>query len=264
MGDVVPIEEWAAATRTRRSHRRYTGEPPTAEQSAALTAHCESFKPMPGARVVFVAEPAVYIFKGIVGSYWDVLGAPSALVFIADTAVAGHAEHLGYAGEAAVLEATRLGLDTCWVAGSFDRRKAARLVEMARTERVLAASPVGIASDDAKTFKRKSLPEIAPGIESGRWPAWVFDGVELARFAPSAMNRQPWRFRLEDDACAVSAESGPSFTVSKRLDCGIAMLHFEIGAALAGGIGVWEPLEAPDVARYRLARFEQEVADERP
>jgi hypothetical protein len=41
--------------------------------------------------------------------------------------------------------------------------------------------------------------------------------------------------------------------LSRRLDCGIAMLHFELGARAAGLTGEWEFLEAPEVARYVLS-----------
>jgi hypothetical protein len=36
----------------------------------------------------------------------------------------------------------------------------------------------------------------------------------------------------------------------KRLDCGIAMLHIELGALAGGTTGVWTRLPAPDVARF--------------
>ena len=41
--------------------------------------------------------------------------------------------------------------------------------------------------------------------------------------------------------------------LSRCLDCGIAMLHFELGARAAGLPGEWEFLEAPEVARYILS-----------
>ncbi len=45
---------------------------------------------------------------------------------------------------------------------------------------------------------------------------------------------------------------GSEGNISRRLDCGIAMLHFEVGARLMGAPGRWEVLEAPQVARYRV------------
>lgn len=258
----VSIEEWAAAVPRRHSRRRFSGAQLTLEQADAMRAHCEDFMPFAAARTVFVREPHVDIFGGVFGSYGAIRRAPSVLVMIADTAEPDHQAMVGYTGEGAVLEATRLGLGTCWVAGFFDRRKTRALVDLAEGERVLAVSPLGepevrptagesAHADVAKVRKRKTLPEIAPGIDGGRWPMWAFAGIELARVAPSAMNRQPWSFRLEDDSVVLSVgRPGGDRAVSKRLDCGIAMLHFELGALVNGGIGGWSFLEAPDVARY--------------
>ncbi len=47
------------------------------------------------------------------------------------------------------------------------------------------------------------------------------------------------------NSITVSADSAvnPTMVVSKRLDCGIAMLHIEIGALTSGVKGSWEPAE---------------------
>ncbi|MHB1361165.1 MAG: hypothetical protein ACYCW5_01020 [Thermoleophilia bacterium] len=42
--------------------------------------------------------------------------------------------------------------------------------------------------------------------------------------------------------------------ISERLDCGIAMLHPELGARHAGARASREYLEAPDVARLRFVK----------
>ena len=38
--------------------------------------------------------------------------------------------------------------------------------------------------------------------------------------------------------------------ISKRLDCGIAMLHFELGAREVGASGSWQLLSGRDVALW--------------
>ncbi len=43
---------------------------------------------------------------------------------------------------------------------------------------------------------------------------------------------------------------GPEFTVSKRLDCGIAMMHIEVAALNCGIRGEWQFQKAPRVARF--------------
>jgi len=40
--------------------------------------------------------------------------------------------------------------------------------------------------------------------------------------------------------------------ITKRLDCGIAMLHLEIGVLYRGVWGKWEYLHSPDVARFMV------------
>jgi hypothetical protein len=45
-------------------------------------------------------------------------------------------------------------------------------------------------------------------------------------------------------------KGGPEFTVSKRLDCGIAMLHIEVAAMNCGVRGERQFLKALQVARF--------------
>ncbi|MBT9143935.1 MAG: hypothetical protein DDT29_02349 [Dehalococcoidia bacterium] len=88
-------------------------------------------------------------------------------------------------------------------------------------------------------------------MEIVKWPEWVKASLEAARLAPSAINRQPWGFNVEDDGITVFVRtSGPEFNVSKRLDCGIAMLHIEVAALSSGVKGDWKSLEAPRVGRF--------------
>ena len=77
--------------------------------------------------------------------------------------------------------------------------------------------------------------------------------LEAARLAPSAVNRQPWGFDVQDDGITVFVRTmGPEFNVSKRLDCGIAMLHLEVAAVDSGCKGEWEFLPSPQVAKFRI------------
>jgi hypothetical protein len=64
------------------------------------------------------------------------------------------------------------------------------------------------------------------------------------------MNRQPWRFRIEGGALVVAYAGSDTPRTSKRLDCGIAMVHAELGAASEGAFGRWELLVGRDVARF--------------
>jgi len=258
--------DWLAAVARRRSRRSFDGVPVDTTELHAMEDLCRRFRPYADARVELVTDPAVDIFKGIVGGYGKVTDAPHALLFIADTRAPFANQHLGYTGEAIVLEATSRTLDTCWIGGFFDPKKATSLVELGAGERVVAASPLGIALAQATSAERtmtnmagsknrKPLEVIAPDGTAG-WPAWAIGALETARLAPSAVNRQPWRFRWDDDALVVSVNGRlETPKVTKRLDCGIAMLHVEIAALSYGVTGSWTDLSSGlDVARFVPAK----------
>ena len=253
---------WLEAARDRVSRRSYDGARIEPDVLGQLAEHCESFRPADPVRAALIERAPDTIFKGIVGSYGSIKGAPSALAFVGPAADDREPAALGYTGQAAVLEATRLGLDTCWVGGFFYPGKASKLVELHGGETVHAVSPLGHASASLsgaervayrqkadKPKPRKPLDEIAPGY--GAWPEWAREGATLARLAPSAYNRQPWRFRFENGRIIVSHDGDEPKKFSKRRDCGIAMLNFEVGARAAGVAGGWEYLRhGRDVAQF--------------
>jgi len=259
--------DWLAAVARRRSRRAFDGTPAETVALDAVDAICERFRPYPDARVVLVRDPGVDIFKGIIGSYGKVTNAPHALLFIADTHVDFSDQHLGYVGEAVILEATTQNLATCWIGGFFDPKRAATLVRLAPGERILAVSPLGIAQPAtsrtertmtgmAASSTRKPLDALAPdGV--GGWPAWAVATLETARLAPSAVNRQPWRFSWDGSGLVISVNNHRETPkVTKRLDCGIAMLHVEIAALSFGVTGTWTDL-ATGLAVARFSPSEE-------
>jgi Putative TM nitroreductase len=256
---------WYAAIASRRSRRSYEKgkqiEPGPREQLGEV---CKSFRPYPCARVEFIAEPPDDIFANALGFYGNVKNAPAFLAFIGDTSDPNVQEKMGYTGEAAVLEATRLGLGTCWVALTYNTKSVSSIINLKGTEKLLSVSPIGYTIEkwtfEEKMFtafgamhQRKPLSIMTTGIKELQRAAWSQAAVEAARLAPSATNRQPWNFDVEDDGITISIKNtGMEFNVSKRLDCGIAMLHIELGAMSAGVSGGWEFLKQPQVARFKI------------
>lgn len=259
----IPLAEWASAIATRRSVRTYKRQRLDDAALASLRDFCAALPGRTVARVAVLDQAPPDLFTGLViGSYGRVAGASSAVLVIGRPDKRAAQECTGYAGEAALLQATAMGLGTCWIAGSFDRAVASRLVDLEAGEQVFAVSPVGHSEDKPRSGEvlmkamvrakhRRPIGEIAPGFDEERWPAWAAEGVRLARIAPSAVNRQPWRFDLTDGSViARVVRRGREGSISRLLDVGIAMLHFEVGARLMGAEGTWELLDPPDVARY--------------
>lgn len=246
---------WLGAVQTRVSSRRYSGTRVADESLARLERTCERLSLTPGgSRAVLVREAPPEVFTGLVGSYGRVQDAPS-LVAFAGTGDAAH--DIGHIGEAVILEATALGLDTCWIAASFDPERAGRLAALGTGERVHAITALGHATDTVgvserlmraslRARSRLSLDAIAPGHEG--WPAWAREAVAALRLAPSGANKQPWRLHMDGDALVLT--QAPKTYWTAPIDFGIAMLHAELGAAHAGVSGEWSTAGAGEVARF--------------
>jgi hypothetical protein len=260
----IPFSIWHDAIPKRRSIRQYAARPVEAAGLEAMHRVCAEFRPFPSARAVLVADPAEDIFRGIPGGYGKVNGAPALVAFVGDMESPDVQEALGYTGEGIILEATALGLATCWVGGFFSPRRAAAIAQVAPNERVLAVTPIGYTKEGSslqeramsrfgRNWQRRPLSDLVTGLKENERPDWMKAALEAARLAPSAINRQPWRFQVDKNSIIVSADSAlnPTMVVSKRLDCGIAMLHIEIGALTSGVRGDWELLKSPQVARFK-------------
>lgn len=260
MNAELPVGRWEEALSARVSRRRYLPRAPDPSLLQRMEDHCTRFRPLGPARALLVCPCPPDLFRGIAGSYGSIRGAPCCLVFAGP---AGAEAQVGYVGEAAVLEATALGLGTCWVGGLFRPDSLGDRVALGPGERVWAVAAVGLPVERktleeclmagiARSHTRKPAEALAPGIDGWpAWPAWAARAVAAARLAPSALNRQPWRFRREDETLVLSADGPDTYAIPKRLDCGIALLHAELGARAAGWTGRWELLPAPGVAAFR-------------
>lgn len=255
---------WYSAIMTRRSRRQFAPKPVDANILARINRFCDEYRPFQEARAVLVTETPDRVFKGAVGHYGKIKGAPAFIAFIGNMGDPNIQEKVGYLGEGLILEATASGLATCWVGGFFRPEIASLLAGAGQNEKVLAVTPVGYAGEDmsledkimagfGRNHRRRPLSELVTGLEEIKWPAWMREALHAARLAPSAVNRQPWRFRVEQDRIIVLVDNPKdTFNISKRLDCGIAMLHIEIAALHRDIKGEWEFLASPEVARFRV------------
>jgi len=261
----IPFLTWYPAIQKRRSYRSYDANHEIPEDKlGALDEVCRRFIPFPGARSQLVYKPPADIFKGIIGSYGKIKGSQGFIAFIGKMDSPSIHEEVGYTGEGIILEAVSLGLDTCWVGGFFSRKRVSSIIELSPEEKVLAVTPVGYAqkAEDfenkvmtgfGRTHNRLSLNRLL-GKGPVKLPQWVESALEAARIAPSAINRQPWGFDIDESGITVFVRSkGPDFNVSKRLDCGIAMLHLEVAARFSGIQGKCEFQKPPLVAKYKVS-----------
>lgn len=247
--------DWLAAIQARHSTRRYSDQTIAAETLERLLATAKQVTPPveAGVRLALVSgrEQVGRILGRLAGVYGLVQGAPHLLVGLvpADTDLARL--ELGYVAEHVVLEATRLGIASCWMTGSYRPRVAAE--EVAREGEVVAAAiALGYPRQDraarvhdsavrrlVAAHRRRPLEEI---VFAGQWGvAWRQEKasptlrtiLEHARLAPSAHNGQPWRFIVTAEALVLAlAHAAP-------IDGGIVMAHVALAAQELGQAGRW-------------------------
>ncbi|MFQ6100114.1 MAG: nitroreductase family protein [Anaerolineae bacterium] len=245
------------AIRRRMSVRSYgdrTVEPALLERLLALAGTADHLTEVPPrAALVSGVERTHRILTYMIGFYGLVQNPPHLLVGVLPEESGAARLDLGYVLEQVVLEATRLGLGTCWVTGSYDAQRAGEAVGLAPGEVAAAVCALGYPDEGrwgrfhsrtvrqlAGGHRRKLLAEI---VFSGRWgEPWSPDGadpalvgvLEYARLAPSASNRQPWRFIVGPDRAVLA------LVRAAPIDGGIVMAHFALASAALGRAGQWE------------------------
>ncbi len=206
------------AARQRHSVRRYTGDPLSEEHAAALRAAIEEVNREGNLNATLVLnEPKAF---GTIPL--KVIGFSKAVNYIAMIGPEDGTlnERCGYYGERLVLLAQSLGLRTCWALMCDKKRIPERVGE---GQRFVIGISVGYGQDDGKQHKGRPASEM--GLADGV-PEWFARGIECAMLAPSGVNRQPIRFELDGNKVSAVYKKGNM----TRIDCGIAMYHFELGA----------------------------------
>ena len=130
-------------------------------------------------------------------------------------------ERIGYYGQILVLYAQSLGLNTCWV-GTFNRKKVK--ASIADHEKLVITIAIGYGKNQGRV--RKSKTELAG---KDQIPAWFRNGVECALLAPTAINQQKFKIRLNSDGKYEIIDKGGIYS---KVDLGIVRCNFEIGAGL--------------------------------
>jgi len=235
--------------------------PALLERLLALSSTAEHLTQVPP-RIVLLSgvEQTRRVLTYMIGSHGLVQNPPHLLVGVLPEESDIARLDLGYVLEQVVVEATRLGLGTCWVTGSYDARRAGDAVGLASGEVAAAVCALGYPTKAhwgrfhsytvrrlAGGHRRKPLTEIA---FSGRWgEPWSPDGadqvlvaaLEHARLAPSATNRQPWRFIVKPDRVALT------LVRPAPIDGGIVMAHFALASTALERGGQWEVRLGDDI-----------------
>lgn len=131
-------------------------------------------------------------------------------------------EKVGYYGELLVLKLLEMGINTCFVGGTYKKKKVKNDLPLGH-RRVLVLA-IGYGVNNGTLAKTKTFDNISISKDV---PDWYKKGIEMVLYSPSAVNQKKWQFEFVAPN-GVKAISGGKFYQS--VDLGIAKLHFEIGA----------------------------------
>lgn len=208
------------AIRERHSVRAYSEKVIEGDVKKELLAYIEQCNQESGLHMQFIAdEPRA--FDGPMAHYGKFSGVQNYIALIGKKGKELE-EKCGYYGEKIVLKAQQLGMNTCWVAMTYNKIKT--VFQIGSDEKLCLVIAVGYGKTKGSGHKIKQ-PEAVMKSDIPV-PEWFKKGVEAALLAPTAMNQQKFLFTLKGNTVAVKAGMG----FYTRVDLGIVKYHFEIGA----------------------------------
>ena len=238
----------------RKSVRSFDGTPIEASDLAKIKQYAENITNPFGIPVRFVfmdAKEYGLSSPVITGEKWYAAGIVLKQPY-ADAA-------FGFSFEKLVLYAWSLGIGTTWIGGTMKRETFEKAAGLGEGEMMPCVSPLGYPAKKhsfKESLMRKGIgadnrlaaekiffdetpnrPLVSPAKDM------IIDLIEMVRWAPSAVNKQPWRiivragkyhFYEKKDKGYVSEATGDL----QKIDVGIALCHFVMGIEERGNTAV--------------------------
>ena len=207
------------AIKSRHSVRKYKDTPIADDLRAQLDSLAKSVSEESGLSIqVIYDDPDC--FKAIF-AYGRFKNAVNYIALIGDKDMENLDEICGYYGQKMVLEAQMLGLNTCWVGGSYSKGKCK--VDPDNGERLVCIISIGYGENQGVKHKSKPVAKLC-NVDEVDMPTWFKNGMVAAMMAPTALNQQKFFVSLEDDEVTITATSKTPFT---KVDLGIVKYNFE-------------------------------------
>jgi nitroreductase len=232
----------------RQSVRSYTGEKLTDYQKLLINDYISNEKNLIGLygniiRIILKENEGDFLDK--INTYGTTTKSPAFIIVIAQNTKEAMMD-VGYVFENFVLYLESIGLNTCWLSGSFDRPRLTENLELEEGEFIPVISPVGkgIIEDDEdeihKGIKSRNRKKIDDMFFQEEFNSLITDNLirenlEFLRVAPSGINSQPWRIIFDSNGKAnFYIERNPKIAKynlpfdTQMIDMGIVLSHYVI------------------------------------
>ena len=249
----------------RHSVRTYDAQPMSEQDLEKLTAYAKTLQNPFGIPVTVHLLKTGDASTKKLGTYGVIKGTKT---FLGVTVPKGalSLEAVGYSFEQLVLYATHLGIGTCWLAATFDRKAFTGAMNVGDDEWMPVISPIGYPSEK-RTISESLMRTGMKSNQRKEWKELFFSGdfrtplsradadayaqpLEMLRLAPSATNAQPWRVLRRDGAFhfyakVTEGQGEVDPPIIQRVDVGICANHFCLTAQEQGLSGTLKATEAP-------------------
>ncbi|MBP5494654.1 MAG: nitroreductase family protein [Lachnospiraceae bacterium] len=207
------------AVNERHSVRQYKNIPIEKETEKELREYIENIGDENGLDLQFIVNDPE-CFDSFLAHYGKFTNVQNYIAMVRNKQYPNLDEAIGYFGEEIVLKAQTMGLNTCWVAGTFSKKKCK--AQVGKDEKLLCVIAVGYGENQGQAHKSKPVEKLCKADLSTA-PEWFKEGVDGALKAPTALNQQKFVITLDGDNAKITSKGG----AMTKIDLGIVKYNFE-------------------------------------
>lgn len=203
--------------KSRHSVRQFIDKPIEDSKKAIINQLIATLNKEHNMRIqVFFDEPTAFLT--LMAHYGKFVNANN---YIALVGSKKDGEKLGFYGEEVLLKIYELGLEGCWVALSYGKRRVK--IEKEKKEKLHCVICFGYGANKGMGHKIKQLEEVVNDFSE--IPQYAGIGIESCLLAPTAMNQQKFEISFANNEPIIKTKGSGFYT---DIDLGIVKYHFEL------------------------------------
>ena len=207
------------AIKERHSVRQFKDLPVKSEDREKLAALIKECNAESGLNIQLVTDDPE-CFDTFLAHYGKFKNAKNYIAMIGSKSIDKLDEKCGYYGQKLVLVAQTLGLNTCWVAGTYGKGKCK--ADKSKNEKIVCVIAIGYGENEGVKHKSKPVEKLCD-VPEAEMPLWFKNGLVAAMMAPTALNQQRFKVELIGEKARIIAGKG----MMTKIDLGIVKYNFE-------------------------------------
>lgn len=184
------MDDFETLIKQRHSVRKYLSKPIEKNKIDELNSYIDNYNKEANLNIQLVLDNKD-VFDKFILHYGRIENAKSYIALIGNKNDKFVDEKVGYYGEKLVLLAQKLGLNTCWVAGTLNKKYVKASINS--NEELICVIAIGYGENQGNSHNSKKFEEVSL---SSNVPDWYKKGIEFALLAPTALNEQKFKFEL--------------------------------------------------------------------